>query len=420
MSSPTPGLRIVFDAMQAPSHDGAITLFLHSNLIRPSLSNPPLAGPHAHMVRILSVQNRPPFVGVPCKIIQRIAWIACFSRSEGWRRDLFNMGLVCKAWAIVLDLYFELSHNLELGSPDNDPADISCVARTISGSPERARLIKRYNSTSYKHWPGWPMPRGLDYFKAQNTILRLATALGDVTIDGTVESVLPNFVDTLSGLREVRRLTVDGNFYIPPHGARYHTLSLEDISQFIAYWPHLETWGVITGPQLLNFAGCLHQPPKLTYLRLTRLEGLCNSDLLACLTHVSPTIESLFISFCKISRCLDENYAVDATIPDMPRLAFLELSGDLSSDLTISRKVPGSTPDGGKVSELRLYHPNNSNFINLEDAINVTGWGSITITWNQLYAPDPARVQAAKEVAQRRGMSFWVFLEGSHRTITEW
>ncbi|KAG6818763.1 hypothetical protein H0H93_002046 [Arthromyces matolae] len=132
--------------------------------------------------------------------------------------------------------------------------------------------------------------------------------------------------------------------------------------------------------------------------------GLSNSDLLACLTHVSPTIESLFISSCKIARSSKEEYAIDTAISHMLHLTLLDLSGDLSSDLTISRKP--STPaveKGGKPTVLRLYQAENSKFLNLKEAVNVTGWGSITITWSYLDGRDRARVDEANEVAMRRG-----------------
>ncbi|KAG6853286.1 hypothetical protein C0991_005508, partial [Blastosporella zonata] len=285
-----------------------------------------------------------------------------------------------------------------------------------------------------------------EYAEAQNTILSLTTQVTDVTIIQTTKPHLPKLIEILSTLKKVTNLRL----FNPPG---MFLLSIEDIKKFVVHLPHLielfivdwrkpdksewllwnmpnifSRWssqvdpcqnntgylspkleeltlkiGYITGPQFRFFAGPPHLPSTLQSVTLRLVHGLANTDLLDFLTHVSLTIKYLTILDCQLSRARDEEYAVDTVMPQMVRLTYLQLSGDIASDLTISRKSSQTVIPGSKIM---LTYPSTAHFWNLSGALAVTGWESVILQWNPEDLPHPALVEAAKLRAFLTGIQF--------------
>ncbi|KAG6817225.1 hypothetical protein H0H87_011282 [Tephrocybe sp. NHM501043] len=171
--------------------------------------------------------------------------------------------------------------------------------------------------------------------------------------------------------------------------------------------------GRISRPQLLFFAGSPSLPSSLQAVAFRRLQGLTNADVLAFLAHISPTIEHLSIRNCEFSRSEDEEHAIDAIMPRMTVLRVLDVSGDLISDLAVSRKTfPNSTsaPSGLKFGNNQpracFDDPDISRFTKLSEALAVTGWVSVTLRFKPRAVLDPKLIDAATRTAIARGIKF--------------
>ena len=172
----------------------------------------------------------------------------------------------------------------------------------------------------------------------------------------------------------------------------------------------------LTGHQLLRFVNSSQSFLKDLYL--SNVWGFSNHDLRSLLTQVAPTLGSLYISYITVPRSSpDEEYAVDATVARMVALRTLDLAGDCASLLAVARKVPAHADDvvvrsisSRVLPMIRISNaPAVDSYQEFLDALQVTGWRSITIygdIFNRHHDdPDTIAQLEARNIAMARGIT---------------
>ncbi|KAG6850130.1 hypothetical protein H0H93_000752 [Arthromyces matolae] len=428
-------------------HGGSARLDLEFSIGRARCSFPATT---THLLRIVTIspQHRP-CQHLPIEILRSIAFFAQPKGQIGWRKELLDLSLVCKAWRPVVDLFFEdpqPNHN------DVDRADIVSVANSLEKDRAKGRVIKTFVPWAYvdRHHIA------LEYFQAQLTIFRVASALRNITLGFTHRNLLKDVIRALSALEDVQNLRVSPMYEF---GSSYHEglrFSMSDILEFTAKWHRLETvfvrdwrtpsnapisflwsrlWGdplavvasqfvpslaparnrsrikqlrfecgELTGTEILSFLS-LQTPSTLQSLDLRCVSGLTNVDILAFLRHVAPTLQILVVEQCYITHNFHDEYAIDTAMPSLVSLETATLDGDLASELAISRKVQNQANDQFEPSiSLRLP---SSRVCGVAEALKTTAWRHIKIDWkceNSVFADNPTLL-AAHQIAIGRGIS---------------
>ncbi|KAF8076903.1 hypothetical protein FPV67DRAFT_1665142 [Lyophyllum atratum] len=302
----------------------------------------------------------------------------------------------------------------------------------------------------------------VNYCKAKNTILRLATSLRHITVASTLVPLFQEFVDILCTLEDVQSFRSMNTSYwqlLPPERTPVRALSFADIERIIARWPHLTRlvlagWtspppsssqsfsserskdldvvgqnteyedegleplcriedltlvnGKLTASQLRFLASPSHHlAPTLHRARFKDVRGISNSEFLAFLTSVASTLESLSIFRCNYPRASeDEEYAIDAAMPNLALLESLDVEGDHASTLSISRKTRRESWSGCATGRIVIDNPHSMDLASIVEALPVTGWDSVTVVRNpkKTYLPD--LVLEASDIAQARGINF--------------
>lgn len=191
----------------------------------------------------------------------------------------------------------------------------------------------------------------------------------------------------------------------------YSNLSKGNTSQPLRKLEQLRLYECnIIGNQLSKFAP--HSQPCLKLLHLYQLRGVINSDLLALLLAVSPSLTTLDIS-CKIERFHpDEEYAIDATVSRMVNIQRLYLSDDCGTVLSIARRVSRRY----SLSPITNIHLP-SIWINLEPgmdcqglskALQVTEWASVTVRGDTITGADNSLRQEWRDIALARGIDLTI------------
>ncbi|KAG6817477.1 hypothetical protein H0H87_008102 [Tephrocybe sp. NHM501043] len=309
------------------------------------------------------------------QIVQHIAKAAIGYKQGGWRRTLLSLGLVCKAWSHVVDVYF-----MSLGIRyDCDRTTISRVARSLYARPERGVLIRALSVDDYS-----PVPSARRYQFTDDQWQDLIAILG---------------------LNESQLLPVD----------------MEKLVQtLIANWPslrELKLAGWLTSddpdakPPLLPPLSCSLSKLELSCGSLNWcstevfLDGVSNLDFTSFLNAVASTLENLHVESCEFSRVSeDEEFAIDAVMPKLAALVNLSAEGPgLATCLALSRKAI-ARPQHGALVEVKLM-PGKSD-LHLKDifpAMSVTGWKSITVIFSE--SPNaPALIQSILEAATNCGI----------------
>ncbi|KAG6919789.1 hypothetical protein DXG01_000289 [Tephrocybe rancida] len=422
---------------------GSASLFLHISSCD-TLTQPTLACADTHMIHILPIiDNRAPRAPISLDILREIAWHAFSQRPRKWRQGLLAFGMVSKAWLPLLDLFFGDVRVPFTRKEDHDTADMLSVANSLSRNPTRGVLIQKYTPSAYH--PG--DHEAVEYFQAQITILRSATAVKDVSFGYTHKQLLEELLGALSMLREVRTLQLSTESDQHPHHDAYR-LSIAEAQAFIRKWAHLEKlaisdWrtpscerpgpssphtefqsklkelslvsGELSGPQLLFFLGATRTSPSLQIVELRHICGLTNFDLLIFLLHVAPCLKKLVIASCDIARTPNDEYALDAAMPSLASLDSVELIGDLASDLVLLRKVRRRVHGTARTSISLALPP--SKLPGVVKAMAVTSWERIDIRWDQRTGtPAWNLLSDAYNKAYRRRISFSTALESPFLT----
>jgi len=157
--------------------------------------------------------------------------------------------------------------------------------------------------------------------------------------------------------------------------------------------------------------------------------GLRNQDFRVFLTAVAHSISKIIVLQCIFSRDVDEEFALDAAMPNLSSLETLSADGRSVSALAISRRplinstasrdLHGSISIEPAGSELALHE--------VAEAMKVTTWKAIRVIWapSRMASDDPTGVysntqvlttsissfnesdtMAARQVARKRGIMF--------------
>ncbi|KAG5644232.1 hypothetical protein DXG03_008827 [Asterophora parasitica] len=387
---------------------------------------------------------------LPEPIINLIAAYAVSPLERGWRRDLWSCGMVTKSWSHLLDQIFSFMDTLlEEEFPDRVP--IAQFARSLEANRARAALVKTYSPNQFNDMENRAGLRLSDY-EAQNSILSLVPSYNELRVAGTHPSLYPAFRDILCGLRKVRTFHVHPRspdrwweWELTGHKADLHELSVNDIQRIISCWQRLRRLEIrdtnasdpddvaeetepeltyqlvdlalfnvkLSARQLLIFASPRYPTPILRRAKFSEVFGLTNADLLSFLTHVAPGLFILSISDCSFSRAsLEEEYAVDATMPSMTSLERAILHGEIASSLAIARKPLRTGPPTGNTwdkqrIELRNPHVTQES---INDALQTTHWEYVIAAGLTRNEYSYLLGHKANKIATSRGITFQYLL----------
>ncbi|KAG6849538.1 hypothetical protein H0H93_007626 [Arthromyces matolae] len=410
-------LRILYDRVDYATSS---TLFLHcSHSSQPEFSpGGDIRKPtrvRAHSVRVLPTTNsRPPSstFNLPMTLLSRIIVICYSEKQKGWRRGLLACSLVCKSWAYLVEFFYDdFRGNIKSGL-DHDPPNITTVARSISQNNTRGCLMKTYSPTKYLRPTRMSNVAFMAFCEAQNTILRYATCLVDLTLEYTHAFFFRELGDILRTLQQIRSLQITQTSrlgYGPHYMPDIHHFTFEEIRKFISFWPHLKrfrasnwkvppvpvSWssianlqarlddltlgvGKLSGPLLLSLSGPSATPPTLRIVCLESITGITNAEFLIFLLRVAPTLEFLSVSACPMWRkSNEEEYAIDAAMPELVSLKNLVSDSDILTSKALSRKIRRRQPpkDQIQLDRLTLRNPHG---MDLQSVVDAPGEGPIS------------------------------------------
>lgn len=108
-----------------------------------------------------------------------------------------------------------------------------------------------------------------------------------------------------------------------------------------------------------------------------------NCDLFAFLSLVSSTLITLHIVNSPIHRPSDEEYALDAVVPNMVALESVYVDGGMASSLVVARKRKGTQNRAQGLNRRSKITICGTSFLpdstSLIEALQVSSWGSVTI-----------------------------------------
>jgi hypothetical protein len=235
-------LRIIYDHAVA---DTTLLAFLEStepfraspapHIVENSMFFTEYDGSDTHVIRVLpSIGLRPPFPGLPFKILRRIADHAFSNRYLGWRTSLLSCALVCKAWSPLVDVFFDT-----LGSSlNNDKLDPQAVANSLERQPTKGHLIKRIDYRNFRAKDD--DPERVDFSKALISVLGMSIAAKEVVLCETPSTLIHDLVQALGRLEKVEICTMyKGGFHYPFGGEAQQFPNIVDTQRSIANWSEL-------------------------------------------------------------------------------------------------------------------------------------------------------------------------------------
>lgn len=164
--------------------------------------------------------------------------------------------------------------------------------------------------------------------------------------------------------------------------------------------------GHVTGFQLQHFISS--SQPTLTHLRLLRVSGITNCELLVFLLHASSTLSYLSITDCTIP-CdnAGDEYAIDASMSRMVCLTEALIEGPgLASDLAIKRKPHNIKEPELPTRKIMLRYALESDMGDIVGALETTTWTSVCLVDVKLAGWTSGLRERACNMARSRGISF--------------
>ncbi|KAG5351757.1 hypothetical protein C0989_005012 [Termitomyces sp. Mn162] len=391
-----------------------------------------------YSARILPIVRGPSLQVLPPSILQSIANAAI---GIGWRSDLLSFGLVCKAWSCMLDTFF----TKHTGSSP------LAVVRSLELKPERALLMKHFHLFNDGEFPRSDNEEQfIVKCRAVLTILSCAAAIRSIHLPSIHASFREEFVNILLHLKDVEKCTIDDD---NSHMGKNVKFNMGEVQQFVGRWPKLRKldiaflttvsnrWDFILLSFLITrnlfiswtFRGCDEVPElqckienlrlrvsgptgrgfirftsyQLQNVELRGLNGPLNQDLKAFLSVAAPSLKSLAIQSCPFCRqSIDEDYAIDAVMPQLCSLEELLVSGDLLSAQSIVMKGPGKS--SSSLSNFSAMEAPALYLKDLADALESSGWKAVKIYALHVLMDksDLLMRQEAAEVATRRNIAF--------------
>ncbi|KAG5637923.1 hypothetical protein H0H81_002684 [Sphagnurus paluster] len=400
-----------------------------------------------YSVRVLPTSRRSrPCDALPLEILQRIVEFAIgMERGEACRPILLVHGLVCRSWSRVLDHYcnwFRSEYRYQPGVLE--------TCRLIEAVPKRGALIRTFSGGGFCTPSEWP---------AFVRVLRYAESLSNLTLHCIDGSVRTEVVSTLAGLRNVHTCTLKN---------MERTVDIDDIQTFIADWKQLETlfvsdfgrpsdfayvyipftsqhssrklvhpyrdasqhrvdylkcnvkdltlrFGGINDAHLLRFIPTTSS--NLRNLKLQGVVGISNRAFKTFLASAAHSLRSLELEASPMPRDTpDEEFAIDALMPMLKKLECLRLSREsYCTVLALTRKPALTAPErrDGVYSSIVLGHLSAAavSLQQVAEAMEVTGWESVTISWTRGAVLDDLALDRANCIARRRGIALsYVFL----------
>ena len=201
----------------------------------------------AHSLRILPTSNedsRHPPSRLPPEVLLLIGKYAVTEPSKNdWRKRFLSMTLVCRSWAYLANLFFQLLDDCQDEEEEPSPAR---VARSLALQPQRAKLVRTFSPSHYKGFELWTKS-SLSSWRGLVEILKLTTSVEEVTLYGIHKSILPDFLQALARLQKVERLQITSLCRTPAGNADRNLgdLSIPNIQTLIYNWSCLEKVGVL-------------------------------------------------------------------------------------------------------------------------------------------------------------------------------
>ena len=360
-------------------------------------------------LRILPpLASRQPCVSLPAELLYMI-----FNQAkmvdENWRKLMFSLALVCRAWSRpALDTtYKEFGLDREVS--------ISRLANTLEYYPvfgEKIRLISTsglfYNNVDEPD-TSWEADI-LKKSRALFTILQTAktiTALYSSGIHRELAQVFVHTLGTCTNLREFESLNLPNTspsyVYLPNAG---------DILRCLTHWPHLcklvlsnvppaiasddlPTRSITCTITFVKFCLVSLDLPQLRLLTtswkfglreawLAGISNLTNKDLRMWLSEVGPTLERLRLhnTVDYSNSSIEGEYALDATLPLMSNLVYLDFGGNVGTHLVLQRFAPAPL---GRRHRLWIREASGVTPDQILNAMNTTAWTDIktALLWNQ-------------------------------------
>jgi hypothetical protein len=195
-------------------------------------------GVAAHTARIIPCARLGTFNHLPASILRRIAMFAIGNKGYGWRSVLLRLGLVCKAWFPLLDLFFET-----LGTGNHpDQTDATAVIRTLQHCPDKASLIEGFSARNFEEPDLCEEDEYVRFYEAIVKIIRSATSLARVEMAGCHLSLSQEYLSALSQLRKVQKCEVHGSGqnirFIREFPGRYE-FGINDMQKCLMNWPEI-------------------------------------------------------------------------------------------------------------------------------------------------------------------------------------
>lgn len=234
-------LRIAYDrAFPCNPTRRSIVLFIDSNH---TLYRTPFNEILSHNIRVLPTSaTRAISCHIPAVVLRCIVFHTIGLDGKGWHTNLISIGLVCKSWSHVLDLFFE---RLGTSICKFNKAKASAVALSLKRKPDRGKLIRNFDITNYVVDGSRRKCTEEGYMNFQQSIIAiisLAPLLRSVYICGPNESIPEDLVDALSRLQYIEECTLGGG----RHSFGERDFTFLELLSFVSKWHSLRNLKVFS------------------------------------------------------------------------------------------------------------------------------------------------------------------------------
>ena len=360
-------------------------------------------------LRILPpLASRRPSVSLPEELLHMI-FNEAKTVDENWRELMLSLALVCRAWSHpALDtMYNEFGLDREVS--------LSRLANTLEYYPALGEKI-RFLSTSGLLQNNVDEPETSEEGYSEKsraffTILQTAKNITGLYSSGVHRVLAPDFVHTLwtcTNLREFESIGV-----LNPTPSFMYLPNVGDILRCLTHWPRLcrlilsnvppaiASDDLPTSTCTITFVKLCILSLDLSHLRLLTtpwksglreawlagISNLTNEDLRMWLAEVGPTLERLRLHYTVSysNPSIEGEYALDAMLPIMSNLVYLDLGGNVGSHLVLERFAPAGDAIPEHRYKLWIRKVSGLSPDQVLNALNTTAWTEIrtALLWNQ-------------------------------------
>ena len=166
-----------------------------------------------YSLRILPTSNeaRRPFPQLPPEVLLLIGkYVVTEPSKSRWRKKLLSVALVCRSWAHLVNLFFQLLDDCKDEEEKPSPAG---MAQSLKLRPQQAALVRIFSPFHYKgcgHEKKSSLPSWRELLKI---LTSLETCVEEVALRaGVHRDVLADSLQALSRLQKVKRLKIMSHF----------------------------------------------------------------------------------------------------------------------------------------------------------------------------------------------------------------